>query len=291
MTWIEAVFLGILQGATEFLPVSSSGHLVIGQSLLGIELPGAGFETVLHAATLLSVAIVYRARIGALLAGIARGDRDQLRYAGLLLLASVPAAVAGIGFGGFLESLFDRPWISGAGLLASGCVVWTARRALARGPAGAPGAATARGLARPRGSADPRRPAAPRGPAGALTAATALVVGLAQAAAIVPGISRSGTTVVAALWRGVDPAEAAAFSFLMSMVAVGGAALLKLPEVLGGGGPLTPGVLVAGGAAACATGVLAIRVFRAMLDNRSFHAFAPYLWAAGAAFLLYTGLS
>ena len=285
MTWIEAVFLGILQGATEFLPVSSSGHLVIGQSLLGIELPGAGFETVLHAATLLSVAIVYRARIGALLAGIARGDRDQLRYAGLLLLASVPAAVAGIGFGGFLESLFDRPWIAGAGLLASGCVVWTARRALARGPA------PARESPGPRGSADPRQPAAPGGPAGAPGAATALVIGLAQAAAIVPGISRSGTTVVAALWRGVGPAEAAAFSFLMSMVAVGGAALLKLPEVLGGGGPLTPGVLVAGGAAACATGVLAIRVFRAMLDNCSFHAFAPYLWAAGAAFLLYTGLS
>ena len=261
MTWYEAVILGVLQGATEFLPVSSSGHLVMGQALLGIELPGAGFETVLHAATLLSVAIVYRARIAALLAGVVRGERDQLRYAGLLLLASAPAAVAGIGFGGFFESLFDRPWIAGAGLLASGGVVWTARRALARGPDGAPGAGTA------------------------------LVVGLAQAAAIVPGVSRSGATVVAALWRGVGASEAAAFSFLMSMVAVGGAALLKLPEVMTAGGPLTPGVLAAGGAAACATGVVAIRVFRAMLDNRSFHAFAPYLWAAGAAFLLYTGLS
>ena len=139
MTWYEAVLLGVLQGATEFLPVSSSGHLVMGQALLGIEVPGAGLETVLHAATLLSVVIVYRARIGALLAGIARGDRDQLGYGGLLLLASVPAAIAGLGFGGFFESLFDRPWIAGAGLLGSGCVVWTARRAPARGPAGARG--------------------------------------------------------------------------------------------------------------------------------------------------------
>lgn len=260
MTWYEAVFLGVLQGATEFLPVSSSGHLVMGQALLGIEVPGAGLETVLHAATLLSVVIVYRARIGTLLAGIARGDRDQLGYAGLLLLASVPAAIAGLGFGGFFEGLFDRPRVAGAGLLVSGCVVWTARRALARGPAGGPGAATA------------------------------LLMGLAQAAAIVPGVSRSGATVVAALWRGVSPSEAAAFSFLMSVAAVGGAALVKLPEVVTAGGPLSPAVLAAGGVAACVSGVAAIRIFRAMLENRSFHRFAPYLWAAGAAFLLYTGL-
>lgn len=260
MTWYEAVLLGALQGATEFLPVSSSGHLVMGQALLGIEVPGAGLETVLHAATLLSVVIVYRARIGALLAGIVRGDRDQLGYGGLLLLASVPAAIAGLGFGGFFESLFDRPWIAGAGLLGSGCVVWTARRALARGPAGAPGVTTA------------------------------LVMGFAQAVAIVPGISRSGTTVVAALWRGVSPSEAAAFSFLMSVVAVGGAALVRLPGVVASEGPLSPVVLAAGGVAACVTGVAAIRIFRAMLDNRSFHRFAPYLWVAGAAFLLYTCL-
>ncbi len=264
MTWYEAVFLGALQGATEFLPVSSSGHLVMGQALLGIEIPGASLETVLHAATLLSVVIVYRGRIGALLAGIARGDRDQLGYAGLLLLASVPAAIAGLGFGDFFEALFDRPWIAGAGLLVTGCVVWTARHALARGPAGAP------------------------------AAATALLMGVAQAAALVPGVSRSGATVVAALWRGVSPAEAAAFSFLMSVVAVGGAALVKLPAVVAAGatagGPLGPVALACGGVAACLTGVAAIRIFRTMLDNRSFHRFAPYLWMAGAAFLLYTKL-
>ena len=256
MNWLEAVILGVVQGATEFLPVSSSGHLVMGQALLGIQVPGAGLETVLHAATLLSVVIVYRARIAALIAGVVRGERAQLGYAGLLILASVPAAIAGLGFPGFFESLFDRPWVAGAGLLASGCVVWTARRALARGPAGAP------------------------------AVGTAVAMGVAQAAAIVPGISRSGTTVVAALWRGVSPSEAAAFSFLMSVLAVGGAALVKLPGVMSDGS-LDPWVLGAGGAAACLTGVAAIHVFRTMLDNRSFHAFAPYLWVAGAAFLLY----
>ena len=263
MTWYEGVFLGFLQGATEFLPVSSSGHLVMGQALFGIEVPGVSFEVALHLATLLSVLIVYRARIGALVAGVGRRDPGQLRYAGLLLLASVPAAVAGVGFGGFFESLFDTPAVTGVALVVTGCVIWTARRALGREPAGRPGPATA------------------------------LFVGLAQAAAIVPGISRSGTTVVAALWRGVSPAEAAAFSFLMSVPAVGGAALLKLQELASvsaagqgapAGGLVSLGVLGGAAAVACVTGVLAIRTFRAMLENRSFHVFAPYLWVVGVLF-------
>ena len=272
MTWYEGVLLGLLQGATEFLPVSSSGHLVMGQTLLGLEVPGMAFEVALHFATLLSVVVVYRERIGALLAGVAKGDRTQLRYGGLLALASVPAAIAGIGFGDFFASLFDRAAVTGVALLVTGCVVWTARGALAREPAGKPGAGAA------------------------------LLMGVAQAAAIVPGISRSGATVVAALWRDVDPREAAAFSFLMSVPAVGGAALLKVPEMVAGrGGGGVVGGAGAGGAAAadavsvavlgvaavvaCVTGVAAIRAFRAMLDSRSLHRFAPYLWVVGALFL------
>lgn len=267
MTWYEGALLGLLQGATEFLPVSSSGHLVMGQALLGIELPGVTVEVVLHFATLLSVLIVYRERVARLLAGVARLDPAQTRYAGLILLASVPAAVAGLGFGGFFESLFDTPAVTGVALLVTGCGIWTARRALARKPDGRPGAGVA------------------------------IVMGLAQAAAIVPGISRSGATVVAALWRGVSPSEAAAFSFLMSVPAIGGAALLKLPTAAweGGGAPggalggALAGALGVAAVVACVTGVLAIRTFRMMLERRAFHYFAPYLWAAGAAFLVFTG--
>ena len=276
MTWYEGVLLGFLQGATEFLPVSSSGHLVMGQTLLGLEVPGVGFEIALHFATLVSVLVVYRVRIGALLSGVAGRDRMQFRYAGLLLLASVPAAIAGVGFGGFFELLFEAPAVTGVALLVTGCVVWTASRALAREPSGR------------------------------LGVGTAVAVGLAQAAAIVPGISRSGATVVTALWRGVDPGEAAAFSFLMSVPAVAGAALLKLPDVISAGGVASSGdgfapvagglpaaaagavtlpVLAVAAVVACLTGVLAIRMFRAMLENRSFHRFAPYLWAVGALFL------
>ncbi len=257
MTWFEAVFLGFLQGATEFLPVSSSGHLVLGQAALGVEAPGAGLEIALHGATLLSVAIVYRDRIGGLIGGVARGEGEALRYAGLLALASAPAAAAGLGLGELLESLFDRPAVAGAGLIVSGAVVWTARGALARGPAGKPGIGTA------------------------------LAMGLAQAAAIVPGVSRSGSTVVTGLWRGVDPSEAAAFSFLMSIPAVGGAVILRLagglPAAGAGSDPATLGLAAA---TACATGVAAIGVFRTTLRRRSFHRFAPYLWVVGAASLL-----
>ena len=258
MTWYEGLFLGFLQGATEFLPVSSSGHLVMGQVVLGVEVPGLGFEVAVHFATLLSVLVVYRTRIGALLAGVVRGDRGQLRYGGLLLLASVPAAIAGAGFGDFFALLFDSPVVAGVALLATGCVVWTARGAMAREPAGQ------------------------------LGVGSAVIVGLAQAAAIVPGISRSGVTVVAALWRGAGPREAAAFSFLLSVPAVGGAALLEVPGLVAGGsapGGVSLGVLGWAAAVACVTGVAAIGMFRAMLEKRSLHRFAPYLWAVGAMFL------
>lgn len=260
MTWYEGILLGLLQGATEFLPVSSSGHLVMGQAVLGVEVPGPGFEVALHLATLVSVLVAYRARIAALLGGVLQGGRAQLRYGGLLLLASVPAAVAGAGFGDFFGGLFDRPAVAAVALLVTGCVVWTARGALARNPAGRPGVGSA------------------------------LVVGLAQAAAIVPGISRSGATVVAALWRGVGPREAAAFSFLLSVPAVGGAALLEVPGLVAGTGAAAQGGVHAGvlgvaAVVACVTGVAAIGMFRRMLDNRLLHRFAPYLWGVGALFL------
>ena len=260
MTWYEGLFLGVLQGATEFLPVSSSGHLVMGQAFLGVEQPGVGLEIVLHLATLASVLAVYRERIVALAAGVFRRDPEALRYAGLLVLASVPAGIVGVGLGGFFESLFDSLRATGAALVFTGCVLWTARRPLARSPSGAP------------------------------DALAALVMGVAQALAIVPGVSRSGTTVAAALWRGVAPAEAAAFSFLMSIPAVSGAALLKLSDARAAGVLASPQTWMAA-VAACVAGVLAIRAFHALLESRAFHCFAPYLWAAGAVLLGYAAWS
>lgn len=255
MTLLEAVVLGVVQGLTEFLPVSSSGHLVLAEAALGAHLPGVAFEVTVHVATLCAVLWVYRGRVGSLARGVALRERESLRYVGLLALASVPAGLAGYLARDFFEGAFQRPLWAALFLLVTGGVVWTLKRT-------AP-------------SAEAERPDA--GPA--------LWAGVAQAAAILPGISRSGATVAAGVWRGVDAVAMAEFSFLMSVPAIGGAALLQLEQV----GELAragPAPLAAGFGAALLAGVLAIRVFVRMLRARSFHLFGYYCWAVGGAYLL-----
>ncbi len=252
----DALWLGLIQGATEFLPVSSSGHLVMAQTVLGISVQGVLFEVATHVATLVSVVVVYRARLAALAVGAVRGERDAWSYVGLLALATLPAAVVGILFEHRIEAMFEDPVVPGFSLLVTGAVLWSARRAVTRAAA--------------------ERPAV----------VAALLIGCAQAFALIPGISRSGSTVVAALWLGVEAREAAAFSFLMAIPAIGGAALLQILALEPGSGPGSVPLLV-GGVVAAVTGVLAIRTFVAMLARRSFHLFAPYCWAVASAYLVY----
>ncbi len=256
MTTWEAILLGILQGATEFLPVSSSGHLVMAQALLDIEMPGVLFEVWVHMATLLSILLIYRTRIGALGRGALSGDRSALEYMGLIALATMPAVFVGLFLGDLLKVLFENPVIPGLALLVTGAVLWTSRRVPVR-------------------SEENR-----------LRWIAALVIGLAQAFALIPGISRSGTTVVAALWLGLEAEDAAAFSFLMAIPVIAGATLLQLPEIGVAQVPPAPMLLLAGAAAAL-TGVLAIRTFITTLTRGSFHLFAVYCWVMGAVFLTY----
>lgn len=256
----EALLLGVVQGATEFLPVSSSGHLVMFQVVLGIDIPGKVFEVAVHVATLISVLWVYRERVRRLIAGSIRRESEALRYVGLLALASIPAGVVGVFFEDALTALFDRPAVAGVALLVTGTLLWSIRAARRRRDAGE------------------WRPPATR---------DAVLMGLAQAFAIIPGISRSGATVVTGLWTGVEAREAAAFSFLMSVPAIGGAALLSVVDLMEGTPGLGAGPLLVGGVAAALAGVLAIRTFVAMLEKRSFHHFAVYCWLVGAAFLSY----
>jgi undecaprenyl-diphosphatase len=259
VTLVEAIILGLVQGATEFLPVSSSGHLVMAQELLGVESPGVVFEVVVHLATLVSILVAYRTRVADLAVGAVRGDAVALRYLGLIALATVPAGVVGVLFKDGVEALFENPVAPGVALLVTGLVLWSSRAPLRRTEHVAPGWRAA------------------------------LLIGVAQAVALVPGISRSGSTVVAALWLGLEAREAAAFSFLMAIPAIAGAAVLQIPDLTAGGGPSAPALLV-GGVVAAATGVVAIRTLVAMLASKSFPGFAVYCWIAGSAFLAYLAL-
>lgn len=259
----EAVLLGVVQGLTEFLPVSSSGHLVVGQALLGIELPGVAFEVAVHFATLVSVLVAYRRRVGALMRGSVRLDPGTWRYLGLIALANVPAAAVYFLLGDVVEAAFETPAAAGVAFLVTGGVLWSARAAMRRGtpqPAPFPGA---RGLG------------------------VAMLIGVAQAFALLPGISRSGSTVVAALWLGVASDDAAEFSFLMSVPAILGATLLQLLDAGAAASAVGTAPLVFGAVAATVTGLVAIRIFLAVLRARSFHRFALYPWILGLLFLGY----
>lgn len=259
MTVWEALVLGIVQGATEFLPVSSSGHLVLVQELMGLAIPGVVFEVAVHVATLASILLVYRQRVARLLRGSLRGEAESLRYVALLGVATIPAAVLGLLFKDAIESVFEDPAVTGVAFLVTGALLWSTRAAMRRKP-----------LAEP-----------------ALRAA--VIMGLAQAFALVPGVSRSGTTVVAALWAGVLGREAAAFSFLMAVPAIAGAAVLQIPDLQASG--VAPGPLLVGSLAAAVTGVLAIRTFVILLQRQAFHRFALYLWPLGILFLTYLHLT
>ena len=258
MTVLEAILLGVLQGLTEFFPVSSSGHLVLAESLLGVNPPGVSFEILVHLATVFSVIVLYRQRLAALAVGVARLDREALNYIGMLALASVPVALVGLTLGGAVTRLFDRPPIAAFNLMITGCVVFATRWLMDRGDRPNPGWLGSLG------------------------------VGLAQAFALLPGISRSGMTVAAALMHRTGREAAAEFSFLLSIPAIVGASFLQLPDIWTGGGGLGAAPLAAAALAAFLAGMLAIVLFVRWLRVGQFHRFAYYCWAVGGSFMVYS---
>jgi undecaprenyl-diphosphatase len=262
METISAILLGILQGLTEFLPVSSSGHLVLAREVLPrFTSPPAAFEALLHAGTLLAVVFWFRADLlamargcfGPLPPGSTRAREWRLPL--LILLASAPAGVVGVVWKDELEALFAAPVVAGAGLLVTAVFLFAAWR-WGRGE---------RAL-------------------GQLRVGDALVIGAFQALAICPGISRSGSTIAAALLMGVAGVAAARFSFLLSLPAVAGAVLLESRAIAGAGG--LP-VFLLGALAAAAVGYLAIGWMMRLLRTRALLPFALYCAALGSLSLLF----
>ena len=255
----QGTLLGLVQGLTEFLPISSSGHLVLAERFVGYRPQGVFFEIVVHVGTLLSVCIAYRARIVELVSGLFARRGTAWRYAGLLAVASVPAAVAGIIFRDFFERTFHSAVDLGWQFLVTAAILWSTRWAAER-VRGAP-----------------------------ITFGRSLLIGIGQAVAIIPAISRSGATIAAALWTGVTPTAAAEFSFLMSIVVIGGTGLLELRHLPAGVEPFAPG-LVAAFVASLISGIVAIKFLVALLRSSRFHLFAPYCAVLGLFCLVWFGL-
>jgi undecaprenyl-diphosphatase len=254
MSTLEALWLGVLQGLTEFFPVSSSGHLVLVQSLLGIEPEGLLFEVSVHVATLAAILLFYHRRIGELVLGALRLRPDALRYAGKLVVGTLPAVVVGLTAKDFIADQFSAPPVVASLLLVTGGIVWTTRSTSGTGSASEPGWCAA------------------------------LLIGFAQAFAILPGISRSGSTVAAALALGLAPSAAAEFSFLLGIIAISGAAALMLPD-LRQAAPAQLSAMALGFASALPSGILALWLFVRMLRSNSFYRFAWWAWLAGLASL------
>lgn len=256
---LQVTVLAVLQGLTEFLPVSSSGHHVLAEHLLGVHESGLTLPVALHLGTLIAVLAVYRRAIAAMLRDVLAG---RLGPFAMVLLGSVPAGLAGILLEDWFEARFGEPRTAGFGLLVTALVLFVSDAARRGAPA----------------PAEAREPGVKE----------ALLIGLAQAAAILPGISRSGSTIGVGLLCGLRPSVAARYSFVLSLVAVGGASLLEARKLARDGlqGDATGGPLLLWGVALSAlTGWFALRLLLAFLERGAFRWFALYCAAVGVAVL------
>jgi undecaprenyl-diphosphatase len=256
---LQAVILGAVQGITEFIPISSSGHLVLVPEALGWEEPGLAFDVLLHVASLVALLAYFRRDLVGLLRGVATGDRGSRRLVGLLAIGTVPAALAGIALGDYFEESFEDPPAAAVQLVITAAILVVGERLSTR-------------------RTSPRR-AIPD-----LTATDAALVGTAQAVAILPGISRSGATIATALGLSVARDDAARFSFLLAIPALFGAALVQLPDL--SGVALGAGAGVAGFAASLVTSYAAIWGLIRYLRTRTLYPFAVYCVVAGVIFYL-----
>ena len=260
MSLLEAIILGIVQGLTEFLPVSSSGHLELGKAILGdtsIPQESMLFTVVLHFATALATLVIYRREVGKIVAGLFQFDNnEQFQFSAKILLSMIPAALVGVLYGEQMEALFDRQiMLVGCMLLVTGVLLVIADRATN----------TQRDVSFP----------------------NAIVIGIAQAVAILPGISRSGATISTSVLLGVDRTKAASFSFLMVVPLILGKIAKDIYD-----GALTLSddqitVLAVGFVASFITGLFACQWMIKLVRNAQLKYFSYYCFVVGIGAIIW----
>ncbi len=247
LTKLEALILGIIQGLTEFLPISSTGHLYLGRKLFGLQEAGLLLDTMLHVGTLLAVFIFYKDEF----MNMIRKPFSKLTF--LLIVGTIPAVIVGLAFKDYIEDISKTGVTIGWEFLATGLFLWLADSAK-------------NGYKR----------------MDDISYKDAFFIGSFQAVAILPAISRSGMTIVAALWRKLDRETAAYFSFLLSTPAIVGAIVLQTKDLLGGGGEeISLSALLVGIVSSAFFGYIAVKWMIGFLKKHSLKPFAIYVWVLG----------
>lgn len=261
---LMTILLGIIQGISEFLPISSSGHLVLAQKymeLMGGKTIGNSeditLEIILHLGTLIAIVVIYRNDIYDLFKNAFSKDiavrTPALHYMGAILVASVPIAIVGLKFKDAIETLFENPLYASSFLLLTGAILYASKFGRVKG-------------------------------AGTITYKNAIIIGCAQAFAILPGISRSGSTISTALLCGVDRKEAGRFSFLIFLPAVSGVTLKMFLELHEEGalGRIFSMEMGAGFLASVIMGFITLTLLLKFIDKGNFYIFSFYCIAVGA---------
>lgn len=259
MDTLQAILLGIVQGITEFLPVSSSGHLQLAKELLGVELENnITFDVTLHAATVLSTIVVLWRELWQLLRGaFSKHFNDEQRYILNVLVSMIPAGVVGVLFADQIEALFSSLWFVGLMLLLTAALLTFAY------------------YAKPRQRSE-------------ITTRDAFVIGLAQAAATMPGLSRSGSTIATGLLLGCEKSKVAHFSFIMVIPVILGKMLLDILSGEMAAMSIETGVLISGFVAAFVSGALACKFMIEIVKRGKLIWFALYCAVVGLVAIIGT---
>lgn len=265
MSLLEAIILGIVQGATEFIPISSSAHLILVPEILNMPQPGLAFIGVIHLGTLLAVLIYFARDLLEITRGVFAGlrERDPMnnadaRLGWFILIGTIPAVAAGLLLNDFFERIFEAPIPAAFFLLVTGVLLVIGERIMT-GKKTIP----------------------------TMTWVDSLLIGLFQMLALFPGLSRSGSTIVGGLWRGLDRATAARFSFLLGIPAIAGAGLLSLSSVLSPDREYATAIYVAGFLASFIAGYICIKFLLSYLKNHSLYVFAAYCFIVGGLYLIF----